>query len=92
LAHPVSSAADALDLVSAIGAIMVVLGALGIVGGLLGALRSGAADVGDDPWDGHTLEWTTTSPPAAGNFTEPLAEVGSEALLLDQRDEHEEIT
>jgi cytochrome c oxidase subunit 1 len=23
---------------------------------------------GDDPWDGHTLEWATTSPPPAHNF------------------------
>ena len=26
---------------------------------------------GDDPWDGQTLEWATTSPPPAGNFAEP---------------------
>jgi len=24
---------------------------------------------GDDPWDGHTLEWWTTSPPPPHNFT-----------------------
>ena len=23
---------------------------------------------GDDPWDGHTLEWATSSPPPVGNF------------------------
>jgi cytochrome c oxidase subunit 1 len=24
---------------------------------------------GDNPWDGHTLEWSTTSPPPEHNFT-----------------------
>lgn len=90
LAPPSGATADALNLVSAIGAIIVALGALGIVAGLAGALRSGAADAGDDPWDGHSLEWATTSPPAESNFMEPLTRVVSEAPLLDQREYEEE--
>jgi cytochrome c oxidase subunit 1 len=38
---------------------------------------------GDDPWGGHTLEWTTRSPPPRGNFAEPLPPVRSYAPLLD---------
>lgn len=86
LAPPASSTADALDLVSAIGAVVVALGALGVVAALIGALRPGAPDAGDDPWDGHTLEWATTSPPIESNFVGPLAKVGSESPLLDQRE------
>ena len=41
--------------------------------------------VGDDPWDGQTLEWATSSPPPANNFVdlhivssaEPLADLKS---------------
>ncbi len=89
LAPPVSSTADALNLVSVVGAVMVALGALGLVAGLLGGLRSDAASAGDDPWDGHTLEWATTSPPPEGNFSEPPAKVVSEAPLLDQSGSNE---
>jgi len=90
VAPPVSSTADALNLVSAIGAVIVAVGALGALVALVGSFRPGGADAGDDPWDGHTLEWATTSPPAPGNFAEPLAKVGSEAPLLDQRANEEE--
>ena len=90
LAPPVSSTADALNLVSTIGAVIVALGALGALLALLAAFRPGAADAGDDPWDGHSLEWATTSPPATGNFAAPLAKVESEAPLLDQRENEEE--
>ena len=31
------------------------------------------AAAGDNPWDATTLEWQTTSPPPAGNFTAPVA-------------------
>jgi heme/copper-type cytochrome/quinol oxidase subunit 1 len=45
--------------------------------------RGGTAD--DDPWDGLTLEWATTSPPPIANFGE-LAEVTSPEPLLDWRE------
>jgi cytochrome c oxidase subunit I len=40
--------------------------------------------VADDPWEGHTLEWATTSPPPVGNFAS-LPGVTSEAPLYDAR-------
>jgi heme/copper-type cytochrome/quinol oxidase subunit 1 len=46
--------------------------------------------VPDDPWDGQTLEWTTTSPPPSGNFTEWVGEVASPEPLLDRKPDHAE--
>ena len=40
---------------------------------------------GSDPWQGHTLEWTTASPPPPHNF-DVLPEVRSERPLLDLLD------
>lgn len=39
---------------------------------------------GDDPWNGTTLEWATSSPPPADNFAE-LVVVGSEYPLADMK-------
>lgn len=46
---------------------LVVVGFLGLVAK---ALASSAGDVGNDPWEAHTLEWLTTSPAPAGNFAD----------------------
>jgi cytochrome c oxidase subunit 1 len=37
-----------------------------------------------DPWEGHTLEWATTSPPPRFNFVS-IPPIGSYAPLLDLR-------
>jgi cytochrome c oxidase subunit I len=76
------STVETLNLVSAIGLSVAVLGAL-VVGLAMLARRRGDGP-GDDPWDGHTLEWTTTSPPPIGNFA-TLPEISSEAPLYDSR-------
>ena len=69
-------------------------GGLAAVGGVLLALLNLAAGLrplkaGEqneaDPWDGHTLEWLTASPPAFDNFDE-VPFVTSEAPLLDRRE------
>ena len=39
---------------------------------------------GDDPWDGNTLEWATTSPPPPYNF-DPCPPIRSERPLFDLR-------
>jgi len=39
---------------------------------------------GDDPWEGNTLEWATTSPPPPHNF-DRLPPVRSERPLFDLR-------
>lgn len=76
------STVEALDLVAAIGLSAVVLGGLLAAATLL-SRRSGDGP-GDDPWDGHTLEWTTSSPPPVGNFA-TVPEITSEAPLYDAR-------
>jgi cytochrome c oxidase subunit I len=75
------STVEGLDLAAAIGLSVAVLGGL-LAGGALLARRKG--DPGDDPWDGHTLEWTTSSPPPVGNFA-TMPAITSEAPLYDAR-------
>jgi heme/copper-type cytochrome/quinol oxidase subunit 1 len=78
------STIEALNIASAIGGGLLVLIALGFLG-LLARTATGTADAEDDPWNGHTLEWATTSPPAAGNFTGELPPITSEAPVYDAR-------
>ena len=47
------------------------------------SLRGGAI-AGDDPWDGFTLEWATTSPPPPENFAR-LPEIRGRRPLWDQK-------
>lgn len=42
---------------------------------------------GDDPWEGQTLEWATSSPPPPLNFNRPLPPIRSYAPLLDLREQ-----
>ena len=56
-----------LNLISTIGAFVIATGMLIFLFNIFMSLRSGRP-AGDDPWEGDTLEWATTSPPAAYNF------------------------
>ncbi len=62
---------------------LTVLAVIGLVAAEGRAARNDTArSAGDDPWDGHTLEWATTSPAPDDNFVEvPL--VRSAEPLLD---------
>jgi heme/copper-type cytochrome/quinol oxidase subunit 1 len=84
------STIEALNVVSTIGGAVLALGAAGFLALLVGAARRGERP-GDDPWDGHTLEWATASPPPVGNFSS-LPEITSEAPLYDARHRAEEGT
>ncbi|MCU1365995.1 MAG: putative cytochrome c oxidase subunit [Ilumatobacteraceae bacterium] len=64
-----------------IGHFLMVLTVLAYVGLALQGFRKGDL-AGDDPWDAHTLEWATSSPPPANNFVE-LHTVMSPQPLLD---------
>lgn len=82
LTAPTEDAGDALNAVALVGSALVALGVLGLLGAVAGAMRSGGT--GDaNPWGGHSLEWSTTTPPPTGNFAEAPALVVSEAPLLD---------
>jgi cytochrome c oxidase subunit I len=41
--------------------------------------------VDEDPWEGHTLEWATPSPPPPGNFVGALPPVRSQRPVWDRR-------
>jgi heme/copper-type cytochrome/quinol oxidase subunit 1 len=75
---------EVLDQVAAAGLAVATAGGLLALGAMLARKRTGPGGPGDDPWDGHTLEWTTTSPPPVGNFAS-LPEITSEAPLYDAR-------
>jgi heme/copper-type cytochrome/quinol oxidase subunit 1 len=69
--------------ITTIGDALLVLGGVVLVLLLVQALAKGEAP-GDDPWSGHTLEWSTASPPPVGNFTS-IPAVTSEAPVYDAR-------
>jgi cytochrome o ubiquinol oxidase subunit 1 len=56
--------------IAAIGALIILVGILGFVMSILvGFLkREQLRDTTGDPWNGRTLEWSTSSPPPAYNF------------------------
>ena len=56
--------------VAAIGAVIILVGILGFVMSIVMGFvkREQLRDTTGDPWEGRTLEWSTTSPPPAYNF------------------------
>jgi len=78
------AAPELLNALTAIGHALIALTVLGTVLLAVGAFTKGKF-VGDDPWDGQTLEWATSSPAPANNFVdlpivssaEPLADLKS---------------
>ncbi len=64
--------------------LLVVVLAFGLVA--LRAFSRTGAIAGNDPWDGQTLEWATSSPPPLHNFTDDLVEVTSATPLLDRKE------
>jgi cytochrome c oxidase subunit I len=65
--YPTGLGWDLWNLVASIGAYALGLGMLLLVFNIFKSLRAGAVAAAD-PWDGRTLEWTTTSPPVPHNF------------------------
>jgi cytochrome c oxidase subunit 1 len=58
---------DLWNLIATIGSLVLAFGVLLFLINAWRSYRRGAA-AGSDPWDGRTLEWTTSSPPPAHNF------------------------
>ncbi len=72
------------NLVASAGAGVVGVALLLLVANLAGSLVAGRGARADaDPWEGHTLEWATSSPPPLHNFDD-LPVVRSEVPLLDR--------
>jgi cytochrome c oxidase subunit 1 len=70
-----------LNQVSTVGALILGASMLPFLWNVWRSLRHGAI-AGDNPWEGHTLEWATSSPPPEGNFTS-LPPVRSERPTWD---------
>ncbi len=71
------------NLLTTAGFALMLLAALAFVA--LAARSFTTGDVaGDDPWDGTTLEWATSSPPPADNFSDVIV-VGSDHPLADMK-------
>jgi heme/copper-type cytochrome/quinol oxidase subunit 1 len=69
------------NLAESIGAYLIGLGAVVFFWNLAVSVRRGQP-AGDDPWDGYTLEWATTSPPPPYNF-DRLPPIHSERPVFD---------
>ncbi|MBA3432383.1 MAG: cytochrome c oxidase subunit I [Actinobacteria bacterium] len=78
---------DVWNLISTIGAFMLALGILVTFVNWVRSLSSGPP-AGDNPWDGDTLEWATTSPPPEYNF-ETVPTVRSLHPMWDQPELHD---
>jgi cytochrome c oxidase subunit I len=68
-----------LNLVSTIGAAILAIAMAVFFLNLVRSLRAGEI-AGDDPWDGFTLEWATSSPPPPENFASVPAVAGRRPL------------
>ncbi|MDB6043062.1 MAG: cyoB [Gammaproteobacteria bacterium] len=57
-------------IVAEVGAVIILCGIVATVAQLVVSIRTRESrrDLGGDPWNGRTLEWSTSSPPPAYNF------------------------
>src|SRR3990170_488239 len=74
------------NLIATIGGFLIASSMLPFIWNVFISLRNGKV-AGDDPWEGNTLEWATTSPPPPYNF-DHLPEIRSERPLFDARHGH----
>jgi cytochrome c oxidase subunit I len=72
-----------LNTVSTIGAFLLGASTLPFLWNVFRTLRRPADPDADNPWDAHTLEWATPSPPPEGNFVDPLPPIRSERPVWD---------
>lgn len=70
-----------LNAISSVGAVFMAAGTLVLLWNVAKSLRSGQV-AGNNPWDGFTLEWSTTSPPPPENF-ESIPEIKSRRPVWD---------
>jgi cytochrome c oxidase subunit 1 len=72
-----------LNLAATIGGFLIAASMLPLLWNVFVSLRSGRP-AGDDPWEGNTLEWATSSPPPPYNF-DRLPQIRSERPVFDVR-------
>ncbi|HUQ17056.1 MAG TPA: cytochrome c oxidase subunit I [Candidatus Saccharimonadales bacterium] len=67
--YPQSPEWGSLNFISTLGSFLIALGVLLFLINWFNSIALGRGKIaGDDPWEGDTLEWATTSPPPAYNF------------------------
>jgi cytochrome c oxidase subunit 1 len=71
------------NLASSVGALLTGISVLFFLWNFAVSIRRGVP-AGDDPWEGNSLEWVTTSPPPSHNFHH-LPEIHSERPAFDHR-------
>jgi cytochrome c oxidase subunit 1/cytochrome c oxidase subunit I+III len=77
-----------LNLIETIGSYLLALGLLSVFVNLAVSLFRGAK-AGNDPWEGDTLEWSTTSPPPEYNYA-VIPKVSSPYAMWDKEDREED--
>jgi len=82
--YPPSSGWQPLNELETAGAFVIALATLVFLVNVAISLRH-RVPAGDDPWQAHTLEWATSSPPPRHNFT-ALPPIRTHAPLLDLRE------
>jgi cytochrome c oxidase subunit I len=76
-----------LNIISTLGAFTIAISILPLMLNVVATFINGER-VGDDPWEGNTLEWATTSPPPPYNF-DTLPPIRSERPVFDLRHKHD---
>ena len=71
---------DVYDTVIAVGHALMALTVIGFIGLLTQEVANDDNDAVDDPYDGQTLEWATTSPAPTNNFVEPPTVMSAEPV------------
>ncbi len=75
----------AMNVISLVGTVVLLIAVAGFVAlALQSFMRRGEA-AGDDPWNGQTFEWATSSPPPTANFSDDLGTIRSPQPLLDRK-------
>jgi cytochrome c oxidase subunit 1 len=72
-----------LNLAATVGGFLIAASMLPFLWNVFVSVRNGKI-AGDDPWEGNTLEWATSSPPPPYNF-DRLPEIRSERPIFDAR-------
>lgn len=70
-----------LNQLSTVGAVLIAISVIPFAWNMVASLWRGKP-AGNDPWEGHTLEWATTSPPPERNF-DHVPPIRSERPLFD---------